>query len=223
MLTHSALVNDTADVVMIELNLGGGFGLFNGQIIEGYGWGRAFGDPIEGISVKLGITGTNQLVASTYTDVNGNYTFSNMPLGNYTVYVDIPGLTRDSSHTFTADSTNSQFLCLDYLVDSVAIYKLPCTIGINNIITDQTHFNVYPNPVIENATVRYSISADANVKLDIYNVFGVKVQSLVNTQQQSGEYNFNFNAKNNNLKPGMYFISLSVNGKMNVMRIVVME
>ena len=98
--------------------------------------------------------------------------------------------------------------------------------GINTVAPNENNFTVYPNPFYNNTTIAYTLNSDASVKLDVYNIVGAKVQSLVNSEQESGEYQYNFNSQNNNLsriEAGLYFISLSVDGKTNTKRIILME
>ena len=166
-------------------------------------------------------------MATTSTSGQGYYSFSGVANGNYTVYVDIPGLGRDSSYTFTVDSENNQFLNLDYTADSTSIYINPnLGLGMNssaNII--ENNFHVYPNPVIENTSIEYTILKTTEVKttLEVYNLLGVKISSLVNAMQKEGNYKYNFNTQHNNLNSGVYFITLTIDGKTSTKRIVVME
>jgi PKD repeat protein len=221
-ITHGCTTATTADITMVEMVAGGGPGLLQGVVIEGMGFGRAPGDPVHGVDIKLGLTASSTIVDCTTTDALGGYSFDNVAYGSYTIYADIPGLERDSSYTLVVDSLNNQFLGLDYLVDSTTIYVL-LGMGVDDISPDPNRLNVYPNPVTVNSTIEYVLGSNANVKLDVYNLLGVKVQSFVNTQQESGTYQYNFNPQSNALKPGVYFISLSVNGKISTRRMIVME
>jgi PKD repeat protein len=221
---HGCVYSDTADVVMIELPAPvAGPGLLHGQIVEGPGFGRAQGDPIHGVDVKLGFTGSSVVVASTTTDANGEYFFDNMAFGNYTIYADIPGLERDSTYQLTIDAANNQFLNLDYIVDSNSVYIVQ-GIGIENYYApDNSGLMIYPNPVKDNATIKYTITGDAKVTMDICNLYGVKIQSLVNAHLPGGDYSYAYNPKTNGLKPGIYFITLSVDGKTRSLRMIVLE
>jgi PKD repeat protein len=222
-LTHGCVADDVANITMVEMiGVGGGIGLAQGIVQQGIGFGRANGDPVHGVDVKLGITGTDQIVDQTTTDVLGQYTFSNLIFGNYSIYVDIPGLERDSVYDIVIDAVNNQFPNLNYLVDSVAIFVLP-NIGIEEIDATDPSFKIYPNPVKENATINYSIHSNADVKLDIYNISGTKVMSVVNMNQSPGDYTINFNPTTNKLKSGIYFMALSGDGKTKVKRIVITE
>ena len=187
------------------------------------------GDPIPGIDVKLGRNPGGALVTNTTTDVNGVYTFANLPLNDggangvsYTVYVDIPGLGRDSSYTVTIDATTPVLDSLNYMVDSTTIYIVPTSsTGISNpAIAKENKFNVYPNPFNENTTIAYTLNADAEVRLEIYNVLGVKIESIVNTKQQAGEFKY---VLDNKMNAGVYFISLTINDKTATQRVVKMK
>lgn len=71
----------------------------------------------------------------------------------------------------------------------------------------------YPNPFNPATTISYTISKDANVILNIYDVLGKKVRTLVNSQQKTGEYSIVWNAEddyNNPVSSGLYFYRLSV-------------
>lgn len=220
-LTHTCTADNVSNITMVELtSSGGGIGLAHGTVVEGIGFGRAQGDPVHGVDIKLGITGSNMIVAKTTTDALGEYTFNNLAFGNYTIYVDIPGLERDSVYNIVIDAVNNQFPDLNYLVDSVAIYVLP-NIGIEEVDAADPNFKVYPNPVNENGSIAYTIYSDANIKLDVYNVYGMMVSNLFTGHQNKGEYIINFNTQSNQLDSGIYFITLSGDGKTKVKRVVV--
>ncbi len=223
--THGCTSDSYTNINVIELpSINPGPGLMQGVVIEGAGFGRAQGDPVPGVVVKRGIAATSQIVETTFTDANGQYTFNNLEYGTYTIYVDIPGLERDSCYTFTLDAFTPQYQNLYYVVDSTAIYIIP-GIGIEDVTSeDKNKLDVFPNPVKDNSTIAYTINNNADVQLEVYNVYGVKVQTLLSeTHLVSGEYTCNFNPKNANLKSGIYFISLIADGKRKTARIVVME
>jgi hypothetical protein len=214
---------------MLETSALSGAGSISGTVIEGSGFTRLEGDPIPGIDVKLGRNPGGQLVASTETDASGTYTFTSVPFNDggangfsYTVYVDIPGLDRDSSYVITLNATNPIVDSLNYLADSTTIYiNQNSQTGISNSdLAKENKFNVYPNPFKGTTTVAYALNADADVRLDVYNVLGVKVQSIVNTDQQKGEFKYNLDA---NFNSGVYFVSLTIDGKTSTQRVIKMD
>ena len=76
----------------------------------------------------------------------------------------------------------------------------------------------YPNPFNPTTTIPFSINGTAKqVRLNVYNVLGQKVQTMFNGVLQSGSYQFTWNGKNSNgqfAPTGVYFYELSV-GKNN--------
>ncbi len=68
----------------------------------------------------------------------------------------------------------------------------------------------YPNPFNSRTVISYSISKPASVELNVYDVLGNKVRTLVNETQSAGDYDVPFDA--NNLSAGVYFCKLSVDG-----------
>ncbi len=69
----------------------------------------------------------------------------------------------------------------------------------------------YPNPFNATTTIPYVLAQTAQVKLDIYDVMGKHVQTLVNREQTSGRYDQSFRA--NDISTGMYIYRIVVDGK----------
>jgi len=61
----------------------------------------------------------------------------------------------------------------------------------------------YPNPFNPTTTISYSVPSTAHVTLDVYNILGQKVASLLNEEKVAGSYEVEFNASN--LPSGTYF------------------
>ncbi len=229
LLGHGCIINDMANIVMAEQTFVGGPGFIGGRIVEGPGFQRLEGDPIPGIDVKLGRNPGGQLVTNTTTNGNGYYSFASVALNDgaangvsYTVYVDIPGLLRDSSYVVTIDATTPVLDSLNYLVDSTSIYIVPTSsTGISNIdLSKENKFSVYPNPFKDNLNVTYTLNGESEVKLEMYNLLGIKQNTYVNNKQQKGEYKYSLN---DNLSSGVYFISLTINGKTSTQRIIKLD
>jgi hypothetical protein len=73
----------------------------------------------------------------------------------------------------------------------------------------------YPNPFNSKSNIKYKISKKvkgqtSKVKLIVYDITGKQVTTLVDKEQEIGEYNIMFDG--NNLGSGIYFYSLYANG-----------
>lgn len=69
----------------------------------------------------------------------------------------------------------------------------------------------YPNPFNPYTTITYDVAKDSNVKLEVYDLLGRKVQELVNERQEVNSYTVQFDAKN--LSSGVYIYRLKAGGK----------
>jgi hypothetical protein len=72
----------------------------------------------------------------------------------------------------------------------------------------------YPNPFNPMTTINYNLDINSYVNLDIYNIIGEKVETLVSELQNAGNYKINFNASN--LPSGIYFYKLVSNNRVLV-------
>jgi hypothetical protein len=75
---------------------------------------------------------------------------------------------------------------------------------------------VYPNPCLVNGATKisYSLARDGNVSVQVYDLSGKLVKSLVNDNQQAGSHRVSFNANSTRgqLARGIYFVKLITDG-----------
>ncbi len=64
----------------------------------------------------------------------------------------------------------------------------------------------YPNPFNPTTTIQFAVPSVSDVKLEVFNILGQKVASLVNRRMEAGVHTVNFNATN--LSSGVYFYRL---------------
>ena len=64
----------------------------------------------------------------------------------------------------------------------------------------------YPNPFNPTTTIQFAVPAVSDVKLEVFNILGQKVSTLVNRRMEAGLHTVNFNASN--LASGVYFYRL---------------
>jgi hypothetical protein len=90
-------------------------------------------------------------------------------------------------------------------------FEFNLTTGIstkNSIIHQFILFQNYPNPFKPNTTISYSLNRSGNVRLDIFNVLGQKIRTLLNNVQTLGVHSILWDGKNQNgdfCRPGTYF------------------
>jgi len=118
------------------------------------------------------------------------------------------------------------------------MYKLDLD-GITNIKSNSYPTDFYlsqnfPNPFNPTTTIKYTV-ADANfasntikgtenlqsVQLNVYDILGKEVATLVNKQQPSGNYEVIFDASE--LASGVYYYSLQINNKILTKKMIVLK
>jgi len=69
----------------------------------------------------------------------------------------------------------------------------------------------YPNPFNPSTIISYTLPQKARVTLEVFNILGEKMATLVNSIEQAGTHNLKFNEIN--LASGVYFYKLTANGE----------
>ncbi len=78
---------------------------------------------------------------------------------------------------------------------------------------------VFPNPVVSNATVSFTLDTKGRTTLKIYNVAGQLVKSIFDKDYLPGKYEVQFNT--GDLPDGLYFIKLRANGKVATRKMII--
>jgi hypothetical protein len=76
----------------------------------------------------------------------------------------------------------------------------------NNIVKSFQLDQNYPNPFNPSTVIRYSIPQESQVRIDIYNIIGQRMTTLINSVQKSGNYEVTWDASA--LASGVYFYSI---------------
>lgn len=79
----------------------------------------------------------------------------------------------------------------------------------------------YPNPFNPSTVIKYNIAEAANVKIKVFDILGREVRTLVNTYQQPGSYNVDFNGSG--LSSGMYFYSIEAGSFSDVKKMMMIK
>jgi hypothetical protein len=75
-----------------------------------------------------------------------------------------------------------------------------------NVLSEFALSQIYANPLNAQTTIEYSLPQAGRVTLEIYDLLGRKVETLVDEMQEAGRYKTNWNARSN--PSGLYFAKL---------------
>lgn len=87
----------------------------------------------------------------------------------------------------------------------------------NTIVLEQN----YPNPFNPSTTIKFSVPNSGNVRLEVFNLLGEKIATLVDEYLSAGNYEANFNAEK--LSSGIYLYKLSAGGYVESKKMVLLK
>jgi hypothetical protein len=100
------------------------------------------------------------------------------------------------------------------------------TTGINEPASGSSPFAFqlrqnYPNPFNPETTIEYELPEAAHVEIQVYNIMGNRVATLVNQKQISGEHSVKWNAAG--FSSGVYFVGIKAGNYQNVKKCLLLK
>ena len=81
--------------------------------------------------------------------------------------------------------------------------------------------SVYPNPFNPFTNIQFTVEKKANVSIQIYDINGRFIETIVNKKYSSGTYSIKFDA--NNYASGLYFYRLKSGTEMQVKQLIIIK
>jgi hypothetical protein len=79
----------------------------------------------------------------------------------------------------------------------------------------------FPNPFNSSTTIEYFLPKQVHVRIDIYDLLGRKVKTLIKEEQRAGTHSIVFDASD--LSTGMYFVRLNTSVETRVQKVVLLK
>lgn len=99
-------------------------------------------------------------------------------------------------------------------------YSKEVEVDLNSVLTYSLNQN-YPNPFNPSTSIGFSVAKAGYVKLNVYNLIGQKVQTLVDGFLPAGFHKVNFNAAN--LNSGFYFYKIETDNFTQIRKMTLMK
>jgi len=123
---------------------------------------------------------------------------------------------------YLADSTTAYFISLRGRIVKVNnINTLVNITSSNSIIENFILYQNYPNPFNPTTYISFTLKKNENVKLNIYDIKGSLIKSLINERLHSGSHKFEFNG--NSLSSGIYFYKLETEGFQQTKKMILIK
>jgi PKD repeat protein len=150
-------------------NNSGGPGFIKGKISQGAN--KKEGDPLAGIEVMLLDNSTEAPVRYTYTNLDGEYSFTNLVLGTYQVYPEVLSLpTIPAIVTLTSPSNGAEGI--DMQINSTSVYRAS---GIVEDVKNARRLALYPNPANDMLQIVLELQKTSSIGVAVYDIAGRKV------------------------------------------------
>jgi FlgD Ig-like domain len=155
------------------------------------------------------------------------YTKFSLPI-NYST-PDIPD--RLFIEAIISDTTNTvpAHIGSNFLLDDIELTGESVTGVTNAVVKVPGKFKVYqnyPNPFNPSTTIRYSIPEAVNVAINIYDIGGNLILTLINNKQSPGTYEVTWNGKNNKGIPvvsGIYLYKIQAGNLSKISKMVLLK
>jgi hypothetical protein len=158
------------------------------------------------------VNSNNEVVGTAESDMNGEYTISDVEAGTYTVTMDIPGLTP-ANVTVVVSSSNPTVSGIDFVINSTYILA-----SVNQTKqTDVLNTMVYPNPVLDQIHVQFELLKSSKVNITLMDIQGKLIQTL-DMGMKSGNVQMVLNAEH--LNKGAYFLRIETQNGINTYKLM---
>ena len=181
-------------------------GMISGHV-TGFGY-----EPLSDVQVTL-----EELQYTTRTDAAGYYQIRNIPAGSYFL-------------TFSRSDYCPYAQAVTVEAGGNLVIDVEMWYVDNDDATPPTQVTAlngnYPNPFNPETTISYSVNKPGRVKLEVYNIKGQLVRTLIDSDHASGEYKQVFNAKDNrgrSISSGVYLLRMVAPGYQKTSKMILMQ
>jgi hypothetical protein len=212
----------TTNIILTQLTQMTGNGTLSGLIMYGLGFFKNQSNTVPSASILLEQL-PGGIKAHTTSDASGNYSFSHVPPGTYTITVDVPGLPMKSTDTVTVTSQNLTFPNLNFTIDTTArnggIYA-GYPLSVTEVSLGDAQVRAYPNPSVGQFNIAVESFAPGLLEIKIYNTLGQLVYAD-NAANPSGTISQSIHT--GDLAAGIYTLQLSTGNDIVTRKVVLQK
>lgn len=157
-----------------------------------------------------------------YSKSNGEFKFSALFRGNYTISPKLEGYSFDPASRDIRDlsaNIGQQDFIANVMAGAGRLSSEPVT-------ETFTLFQNYPNPFNNSTVISFLVPGTGHVALDIVNMLGVTVRSLVSRNMEAGNYALHWDGRDDHHNPlpsGLYMYRLKAEGVLLTRKMILME
>lgn len=202
-----------ADILMKYGTVTSGPGFVGGKISQGANKGTANGIPDMNVFI---IDANGNLMQNAVTDASGNYSFSQLPNGTYTIYPEqMEFITTPSTITISNNQTTINNINFERSITMKTI--TPKATGVTNINADDNWFSIHPNPTQKYVIVNWQNTDQTNATgtLKITDITGRAVYT--NTVLANRPIQIQLD----HINSGVYFVTIDANNSRQTQKLII--
>ncbi len=161
---------------------------------------------------------TGDIIATTCPDANGNYSFTNLPAGDYTVGIERTGFEVQSVFTTTV-AEGTTISNADFTINQAEQTVIQgISTGISNaVVGNSLKLHLIPNPAVNATMLEFDLATDCNVTISVSDLTGRVIQKDIRLLS-SGKNRFPLAVDN---LSGIYFVKVSTVAGYSIARLIV--
>jgi hypothetical protein len=195
-----------------------GPGFIGGNVLSGANKGTA-GSGAAGITIYL-LNSVGVPAQQTTTDASGNYGFSALPLGTYTIFPELLGYMTTAYTSVDITTSATSVSAANFIQHTISHTIAPVTNGVNNMPSSLSSIFVFPNPSNGKVNMQWNAATTEKATVTLSDITGRQVFSTtVNMNQGVGTTELDLSVMTN----GLYMISvksasLNYNNKLDIQK-----
>ncbi len=198
-------IDDNMDITMAYGTVTAGPGFIAGDVTTGANKGTTTTAPAVNMLV-LALNTTGGIMAQAYTDATGHYSFSNLPVGTYTIHPEDINYNTTNYAGINLTTGVSSMTTAHFGQHSLSKTILPITTGINNLSSSVSALQTYPNPTNGKLNLQWNEYANETGSVSVSDITGREVYSTtINLTQGNGSGMLDLTSLND----GVYLISVT--------------
>lgn len=148
----------------------------------------------------------------------------------YIWYVDTIKRSTDTSFTFYAKG-GGKFKVKVYVYNSKDTSSIEWNVNVSGPVSVVDNGNInrfnyyldqnYPNPFNPETKIKYGLAMDGRIRIELFNILGQKVSTLVDEIKKAGNYEISF--KGQNLPSGTYLYRITSGSYMQVKKMMLLK
>lgn len=198
----------------------GGTGFISGKIVTCTACKKADeGEPVTGIKVFLADEENNPL-AFTFTNWEGNFSFANLPVGKYKVWVDKFPVDNSKAPEVAITAEQQQQINLRFTLYPTLLV-MEENIGFKETDKSAYSINVFPNPFSSQTDVVLLLQQSQQVSIVLTDLSGKRLMVLDKASLPAGSHNISIQKEKHKLVAGIYLLQVQTQSGIKTQKLVV--